>query len=258
MAKWAAFPYAGEYPFDTRRVQQQWALLHAGDLEPLPSDAQLLHGWAQYHSGEFQAAARCGIKLGPKGFNLANKATCVYATYLERNEERRLALFLEVAQRAEQQIAANSANLNAYYWRAYALSRYSQGISVAKALAQGLGVKIKTDLEKVIRHQPKHLDAHVALGMFHAEVIDKVGSLIGAMAYGANKDVGKNLFTRAVQLNIASALCMVDQAQALLMLEGEAMLNEAMRLYREAAGIAPLDAAQRLEVEMARARLNEA
>ncbi|GAB4396861.1 MAG: hypothetical protein OHK0048_03060 [Rhodoferax sp.] len=257
MAKWAAFPYAGEYPFDEERVQRQWALLHATDLEPLPSDVQLLKGWAEFHSGQFQAAARRGLKLGPKGFNLANKATCVYATYLEPKEERRLALFLEVAQRAEKQIAANSADLNAYYWRAYALSRYSQGMSVAKTLAQGLGVKIKSDLEKIIRHQPNHLDACVALGTFHAEVIDKVGALIGAMAFGVSKETGKSLFSRAVQLNIESALCLVDQAQALLMLEGEAMLNEAMRLYRKAAGIEPLDAAQRLEVEMARARLAE-
>ena len=62
---------------------------------------------------------------------------------------------------------------------AYALGRYSQGISVAKALAQGLGGKVKNALETTIKLAPKHADAHIALGAFHAEVIDKVGSLLG-------------------------------------------------------------------------------
>jgi hypothetical protein len=35
--------------------------------------------------------------------------------------------------------------------------------------------------------QPRHADAHIALGAFHAEVIDKVGALIGGMTYGAKQ-----------------------------------------------------------------------
>ena len=62
---------------------------------------------------------------------------------------------------------------------AYALGRYSPGISVAKALAQGLGSKVKHALETTLKLQPKHADAHIALGAFHAEVIDKVGKLLG-------------------------------------------------------------------------------
>ena len=128
---------------------------------------------------------------------------------------------------------------------------------MAKALAQGLGATIKADLEDVIRQQPKHLDAHVALGSFHAEVIDKVGNLIGAMAYGANKDIGLNLFTKAVQLNMQSAFCMLEYAHAMLMLGGEEMMKEASRMYQLAARAKPVDAPERLEVEMAKAELKD-
>ena len=140
-----------------------------------------------------------GLDMGLAGLNVANKAACVYATYLEKQEAIRLDLYLEVAERAESQIRQQPDNVNAYYWRAYALGRYSQGISVAKALAQGLGTKVKTDLEHVIRQQPTHPDAHIALGTFHAEVIDKVGELIGAMAYGAHKNTGLSLFQQALK-----------------------------------------------------------
>lgn len=199
MARWTAFPFEGEFNFDASSVKRKWKRLHAGDLEPLPEEPKLLDAWAMFHNGEFHKACIAGLKLGLAGVNVANKATCMYATYLEKHEERRLELLLEAANRAEHQISQEPGNFNAYYWHAYALGRYSQCISVAKSLAQGIGNKIKTDLETVLKNQPTHPDAHIALGTFHAEVIDKVGTLIGAMAYGAHRDTGMNLFSQALR-----------------------------------------------------------
>ena len=257
MARWTAFPFPGEYNFDAASVTKEWARLHAGDLEPLPVDPRVLDAWALFHSGEFEKSCAVGLKLGEIGLNVAQKSTCIYATYLEKQETHRLALYQEVAKRADQQITQNPDNLNAYYWRAYALGRYSQGISVAKALAQGLGTKIKSDLEHVIRKQPLHSDAHIALGTFHAEVIDKVGELIGAMAYGAHRDTGLNLFTQALQMQVRSAVGMVEYARALMMLDGEKMMTEATRMYQLAAGAHPVDATERLDTELAKAELND-
>ena len=257
MAIWSAFPYAGEYNFTAASVKKKWSRLHAGDLEPLPQDPRVLEAWVHFHNGEFHRALTLGLSLGEIGLNVANKSVCIYATYLEKQEARRLELFLEAAERAEQHIQQDPDNINAHYWRAYALSRYSQGISVAKALAQGLGSKVKSDLENVIKRQPKHADAHIALGSFHAEVIDKVGSLIGAMAYGANRDTGLNLFAQALKLNVESILGMVEYANAMLMLDGDKMMSEAAHLYQRAALANPIDAMERLDVEMAKAELED-
>jgi len=257
MAKWTKFPFAGDYNFDAESVKKKWTRLHAGDLEPLPKDPQLLQAWAHFHNGEFYKSMSLGLEMGLAGLNVANKAVCIYATYLEKQEAARQALFAEVAERTEAQIKEQPDNINAYYLRAYALSHYSQGISVAKALAQGLGTKIKTDLEHVIHAQPTHPDAHIALGNFHAEVIDKVGELIGAMAYGAHKNIGLTLFQQALKFNMASAVGMVEYARAMLMLEGDAVINEANRLYQLAARANPVDAMERLDVELAKAELED-
>jgi len=120
---------------------------------------------------------------------------------------------------------------------------------VAKALAQGLGGKIKESLEKAIALAPKHADARIALGAFHAEVIDKVGALIGGMTYGAKKDVGLKLFQEALKLNPGSAIAMIEYANALVMLEGDKKMKEATALYEKAATAEPLDAMERLDVE---------
>jgi tetratricopeptide (TPR) repeat protein len=255
MSKWTAFPYPGDYSFDADSVKKEWARLHAGDLEPWPGDNAVLEAWVHFHNGEFQKAAIMGLSLGNSGLSVTSKATCVYATYLEKHEILRLDLFQEVADQTSELAQQDPDHLNARYWRAYALGRYSQGISVAKALAQGLGTRIKTDLEFVIRHAPQHADAHVALGSFHAEVIDKVGSLIGAMAYGANKEIGLQLFDQALKLHGESAYGLLEYAHAILMLDGEDKMEAANQLYQQAARVNPLDAAERLDVEMARAQL---
>jgi tetratricopeptide (TPR) repeat protein len=257
MPQWKPFPYAGEYPFDTASVTRLWARLHAGDAEPLPGDARVLRAWALFHSGEFQRAAEAGLGAGVDGITVANKATCVHANYLEQSEKDRLVLFLEAAERARAQAARAPDNPNAWYWQAYALGRYSRGISVAKALAQGLGRRIKEALEKTIELQPLHADAHVALGAYHAEVIDKVGALIGGMTYGARKDIGLRMYREGLALNPASIMARLEYAGGLIMLEGDPDSAEATRLYQQAVAVEPLDAKERLDHDLARAELED-
>lgn len=255
MAAWIAFPHACDYPFTAASTKKQWARLHAGDTEPCPSDKKVLEAWALFHAGEFERATEAGLAVGGAGITAANKAQAIYATYLEPKEKNRLDLFLQVAERAEAQTQAEPNNANAWYWQAYALGRYSQGISVAKALAQGLGSKIKAALEKAIALAPAHADAHIALGAFHAEVIDKVGALIGGMTYGAKKDAGLKLFQQALQLNPGSAIAMIEYANALVMLEGDKKMKEATKLYEQAAACEAADAMEHLDVALARAEL---
>ncbi len=259
MARWTAFPHdADAYTYDVAALKKKWARLHAGDVEPLPKDDKVLAAWALFHAGQFQKATEAGLKAhvagAGAGMTVANKSQAIYATYLEASEKTRLALLLEVAERAEKRTRDAPEEANAWYCMAYALGRYSQGISIGKALAQGLGAKVKNALETTIRLAPKHADAHIALGAFHAEVIDKVGSLLGR-TQGASKDAGLASYKAALKLNPGSAIARVEYANGLVMLEGEKRMKEATRLYEEAAACEALDATERLDVEMAKAEL---
>jgi tetratricopeptide (TPR) repeat protein len=257
MSKWTAFPHdAAEYRYDPVTLKKKWARLHAGDTEPLPKDDKVLAAWALFHAGEFQKAFEAGLKAGGAGITVANKAQAIYANYLEASEKTKLAMFQEVAARAEAQAVAEPTNANAHYWMAYALGRYSQGISVVKALAQGLGSKVKVGLETAIELSPKHADAHIGLGTFHAEVIDKVGSLLGR-TQGASKDAGLKMFREALRLNPKSAIAMIEYANGLVMLEGDKKMAEAEKLYADAAACNAADAMEKLDVEMAKSELEE-
>jgi tetratricopeptide (TPR) repeat protein len=255
MGEWTAFPRPDLFRHDAASVAREWPRLHAGDAEPLPSDPAVLAAWVHFHNGDFLRATESGLAAGGDGITAANKATCMYANYLEQREGQRLALFLEAAQRAERQARDEPANPNAWHWHAYALGRYSQAISVAKALAQGLGSKVKESLERTIFLQPRHAEAHAALGAFHAEVIDKVGTLIGGMTFGVKRETCLRLFRDALRLHPRSPVVLVEYANGLVMLDGEKKMKEATRLYREAMAITPLDAKEWLDVQVARVEL---
>jgi hypothetical protein len=252
MGRWNLLVPNGQFAYDSPAIQKHWARLHAGDQEALSEDPVLLQAWALFHNGQFEAAYRQGCKLGPMGATVANKAVCIYAAQLDAQTAERQTLCLAAAERAEAQLALEPGNANAHFLLASSLARYSQGISVAKGLAQGLSGRIKAALETAISLQARHADAHFALGSFHADIIDKVGELIGNMTFGAKRATGLQMFQQGFALQPHSAGGLVEYGTALLMLEGEARQQEAAALYARAARLKAMDAAEYLEVAVAK------
>lgn len=250
---WKLFPYPEKaYQQAGAALKKHWPRLHAGDCEPFPAAAGVQEAWRAYHAGDFARAVEEGLALGLPGYHPANKAAMIYATYLEDDADRQLELFLEVAQRCEELQAAEPGNANAWYYHAYALGRYSQGISVAKALAKGTGGKVRTSLELALKLEPNHADAHIALGTWHAEIVDKVGSLMANLTYGARSEAAERHFATALELNPDSAIARMEYAKGMVMLFGRSRLKEAKALYAEAAAMTAADAMERLDIEAAK------
>jgi tetratricopeptide (TPR) repeat protein len=255
--KWKAFAHPSKsFAYAGDALKKNWERLHAGDCEPFPKEAGAQEAWRLFHQGKFAEAVEAGLAAGGAGLTAANKAQAIYANGVEPKEAVRIALFEEVMKRAEAQAKAEPKNANAHYLYAYAAGRYSQRISVAKALAQGYGGKIRSALEAALKLQPRHADAHIAMGAYHAEIIDKVGALVGGLTYGANKDKGEEHFRKALKLVPDSPIAHIEAANGLVMMHGKKMVEEAGRLYAKAAAMEPRDAMEKLDVEAARAEID--
>ena len=253
---WNRFPHADKaFVYAGAALKKHWARLHRGDCEPFPPDAAVQEAWRLYHQGEFHKACEAGLAVGLEGYNAANKAAMIHATYLEDDGQRKLELFQAISARCEELQQAQPKNVNAHYFQAYALGRYSQGISVLKALTQGLGGKIKAALEAALKLEPKHAEAYSALGAYHAEVVEKVGGLVGKLTYGVSEDLAVKHFESALILAPDSAIACIEYAKALVMLHGKRRMDEAVKLYEKAAAATPIDAMERLDVELAKAEL---
>jgi tetratricopeptide (TPR) repeat protein len=260
MAKnsWKKFPHPDKaFTYAGAALEKNWPRLHRGDGEPFPAESPAQDAWRAYHAGDFAKAVEIGLKAGHSGINAANKAAMIYANYLEDDDAAKLVLFEEISARCAALQAEDPANANAWYFNAYALGRYSQGISVGKALAQGLGGKIKSNLDEALKLNPKHADAHIALGTWHAEIIDKVGSMVGGLTYGAKKEASEKHFRTAIELHPDSAVARTEYANGLVMLFGRSRLKDAEKLYAEAVKCTPADAMEALDIAAAKAEMDD-
>ena len=254
--KWAKFPHAGKpYAYDAAALKKAWARLHKGDCEPFPKDVAVQDAWRHYHAGDFQQAVESGRAAGGAGVNAAVKAQAVYANYLEKAAAAKLALFEEAAGWAEARRAEAPKDANAHYLYAFALGRYSQGISVAKALAQGFGGKIKDALLAAQKLEPKHAEAWTAYGAYQSEVIAKVGGIVAGVTYGAKKDSALECYQKALKLFPESPIAHIEYANGLMLLFGKSKVDEATRLYEQAAAAKAADAMERLDAEHAKSEL---
>jgi len=254
-SSWVRFPHPDpHYQYTWATLKRAWSRLHRGDAEPWPDDGAVVDAWIAFHAGEFHAAVEAGLRAGGAGITAANKAQAIYANYLEPAPARKLALFDEVVQRAAQQQRAQPDLANAYYWQAYALGRHAQHVSVARALAQGIGGKVKAALDRTLALEPRHADAHIVLGAYHAEIIDKIGAALGALSYGASRKASVEHFEAALQANPGSAIAQLEYANGLRLLDGRKAEPRAAALIAAAVAGTPHDAMEWLDVERARAQ----
>jgi tetratricopeptide (TPR) repeat protein len=279
---WEQFPYtSGAYEFRAASLRRNWARLHAGDAEPWPDAgraaaslaggparelvAEALDGdafatavqeaWRAFHRGDFATAWREGSRLGPPGIAAAVKAAGVYAAYLEEDSGRAEQLLLDAATLAEKAAAAAPEYANAHYFHAFVLGRYSQRISVVQALAGGHATRVRRSLDRALQLEPKHADAHIALGLYHAEIVAKVGGIAAKLTYGASANEAEKHFERAIALNPESPVGPLEYANGLVMMHGAKGRKRADDLYRRAAEGTPVDAMERLDAERARQAL---
>jgi tetratricopeptide (TPR) repeat protein len=258
---------------------QRWARLHVTDREPWPDErligrlakeearfatwlqsvdgaAAVAHdlqsAWEKFHEGDFHAAIDAGRRLGPLGAVVANKAAAVHCLYSKRGNTRELELLDAAVKRGEEAVAVLPEHANVHYTLALALGRYSQRTSILKALAAGVAGRVRTHLERTLELEPRHAEAHVAFGLYHAEIVAKLGALAASLTYGASGDAALVHLRRAVKLAPDSPIVQMEYANGLMLLDSKGNREEAKALYAKAATFAPADEMERLDVERAR------
>jgi tetratricopeptide (TPR) repeat protein len=258
-------------------LEDHWAALHKGDMEPYPSVSRVsraakpnaafaewvdAHGgarevaegvqnaWRQFHGGNFVEAIALGSKWGALGATAANKAATVHSLQARGPEPRRL-LDAAIA-RGESAVASLPNYANAHYMLAFALGRISQRISIMKALADGLATRVRAHLEATLALEPRHAEAHVAFGLYHAEIVAKIGSMLAGLTYKASREGAIEHFERALKLIPDSPIAKIEYANGLLLLDAARYRDQADELYARAAAWEPTDAMEKLDVELAR------
>ncbi len=282
MSRWNSFPHTNsDYLYKGESLLESWSDLHRGDCVEYPDDdwveqtleqypeaapddfdgdfsalaATIQNAWRCFHSGDFEKAVQLSEQCGHLAHAPANKTAGVYASYLEPDEAKQQACYLEAIERAEAAIEILPDDSNSHYFHAFNLGRYSQSISIIKALSQGIGGKIQSSLQAALELQPEHAEAHTALGMYHAEIINKVGKMLGKMTYGASAAKALKHFDRALELTPGSPIAHIEYGNGLYLLYEDDKIDEVSDLYVKASELEPMDAMEKLDIEAALAEL---
>ena len=251
-SQWSGFTGdSAAFDYSEDELKKRWDALHAGDREPWPEDPEIREAWRLFHAGDFAGAVDKGLEAGDAAHVVVNKASGIYADYLEEDDDARSAIYTAGIERAEKAVESDPDNPNSHYFHAYHLGRYSQSISIAKALSRGLGGKIKRSLDRAVELAPEHAEAHTALGLYHAEVIAKVGKLVGSMTYGASADKALEHFSEAIRISDAP-IAWIEYGNGLYLLFGDKRLDESNEAFEKAAAMSPIEAMQALDIEYAK------
>lgn len=279
MAKknWKAFPHANKaFDYAGDKLAKAWPRLHAGDQEPFPDErhigallkaspklgkdvaatsAQLQDAWRDFHRGDFQQAYESGVALKALGASVAIKAAGIHAAYLVDDEAAKTSRYEDLVRLADEALGALPGEVNSHYRRAFAIGRLSQSISIAKALAQGLAGKVRESLDTTLKMAPKHAEAMTALGLYHAEIVNKVGGMLAKLTYGANAADAEKHLKGALKLTPDSPIAWIEYGNGLLLLHGEKREDEVAEAYEKAANLKPRDAMEALDSSWAREQI---
>jgi tetratricopeptide (TPR) repeat protein len=240
-----------EFDFSGAALSKQWKRLHEGDREPWPEDSRVQDAWRAFHAGDYPTAVKLGSALGAAGAAVANKAAAVQTLYSKHSVAKILQILEAAIERGERAVVEAPDDANIHYTLALVLGRYSQRISILKALAQGMGNAVRSHLQNALKLEPHHAEAHVALGLFHAEIVNKLGSLAAGLTYGASADEALEHFKQAGRLAPGSPSVQLERAHGLLLLGPTRYGSEARALFEKAASLGAGDAMQSQDIEFA-------
>lgn len=273
-----AFDYAGA------RLREAWPRLHAGDREPFPDResvaeliaaearlgdtsfgtdadriaAELQDAWRAFHRGEFRDAFDRGLRIGPLGQAVAITADGVQAFFLEPGDTDKIERYQSLAERTSNALDLLPLQAGSHYRYAWALGLLARMLPAMQVLAEGIGSKLHAALEAALELDPDHPEAHTALGLYHAEVMDKVGTALATLAWRVDPAAAEAHLRTAIRLTPEAPNAWIGLGIGLGLLDPAVNARQREDALARAASLPPLDARQALETAYAKRKLSAA
>ncbi len=232
-----------------RPAPQRLALVLAAGLllgaASLQADA-LAEAHAAFDAGRFlEAAERAATAGSADGLVLAARALRVHGAYLAAPEEQK-EHFQQAMQHAQAAVELAPEDPSTHVESSSAIGRYAQTIGIGEALTGGYGGKMRDALHQALELDPDNAVAQLALGSWHANVVDRTGALVGRMTFGATRKKAMEHLERALALAPNSKAVLLETGTALLVLDADKHRERALELLEAAAAIPPTNAYETL------------
>lgn len=265
---WVEFEHAERFELSREALKAQWSALHKRDLEPFPDTARILavaddlgespddpqaiaramqDAWRAYHAGRFHASYRMAKAQGPYGYYLTQRSWIAYTATLAP-EDQEMALIEAAVERLDKAPQTPSrVRINDYWVQGLILGQYSRRLSSSKARAEDIPERVARIVDWTLSHAPKHAQAHINRGSYHAEIIDRVGWMLAKLTYGANAEKAVEAYRRGLGLAPRMAVGYGEAAMGLHKIDA-AEYRDLIEAYTDRLeDLEPLDAEDYLE-----------
>ncbi|SFM22666.1 tetratricopeptide repeat protein [Marinobacter zhejiangensis] len=200
---------------------------------------ELRRAWALLFNGQFQEARDLGLALGPAGYFPGLYAQALYATLVESDEHVRTQLLNEVVTLTEDIMPMAPDHPMIRFGNAYGKARILENLSATEAMGTGYTSEVIDTLEALLADDPDNIYAVTLFGGVQSGIIEKAGSLVARMTYGAKESSMDELFNRAMRLSPDYPGVYYEYARAKLKTDEE---QEALDLLNKTRGMTPISA----------------
>jgi hypothetical protein len=207
---------------------------------------QLRRTWSLLFNGQFQQARELGMALGPAGYFPALYAQALYATLVETDESTRQRLLEEVINRTRDIMPKAPDHPMIRFGNAYGKARILEQLSASEAIATGYTSEVKDTLTTLLVENPDNIYALTLYAGVHAGIIEKAGSLVARLTYGAKESEMETLFTEAIDLAPHYPAVYYEYARARLKVDGDDGHDEALALLEKTRDMTPDSAEEAL------------
>ncbi|MEE4250419.1 MAG: hypothetical protein V2I38_07500 [Alcanivoracaceae bacterium] len=236
-----------------------------GDFDAL--EKSLLSAWRKFFAGDYQESRNEGMELGAVGLIPAMFSQLMYGIYLTERQSDKYMLLQDVANRAhayfddieniedDPEVATLAAAVRLGY--AYAIARIAEESPIPIVVARRYIGKIKGNSDHITDLVPDHPLGHAFRAGVDAGIMRRVGKFTGRMTYNARTTTVGSSFGKARELTPDIPIVAYEHGNALIYMNKNRNLNEAMALFEEASKMQPQFAMDALDTMYAHKRLAE-
>lgn len=227
--------------------------LASGNAEPLALALQDI--WRDHFSGRFQQAYNKGMKLGLLGNIPALHAKLITAVLLVKDKQQKLDMLKSVEKIISQNAELSEGMPFVIFGQNYARMRILELLSTSDATATGYVSASKASTQKLQKQFPKRAIYPAMIGGMYAGIVERVGSFLGSISYGATESKAIKELEQAVKFEQNLPVIYNEYALALMRMDKDAHKKRITTLLKQCLKLVPVNAEEALNRQQCQSKL---
>lgn len=203
-----------------------WALSLGAASAAIPETAR-----EAFADGRYLAAAKSAEAEGSADA-LAFAARAEIADAITRADGLCLDCLIRAEATAKRAIERDPKHAEGYVQLAITIGFRGRLVSTMEAQSEGLAEKGRAAIDSALALDPANSWARASLGGWHLEIVNRAGSILASLLYGADEDEGLSNFRKALTAEPGSMLLHYHYALSILALDAKRFKEDALAALR--------------------------